>query len=83
MLDGVELLKAQAASFTDPILILHGKEDGLVSYQDSLELFNDISSEHKSIHIYDGLKHEIFNEASYNQSIFQEIVDWLNHNVSQ
>lgn len=83
LLDGVELLKAQAASFTDPILILHGKEDGLVSYQDSLELFNDISSEHKSIHIYDGLKHEIFNEASYNQSIFQEIVDWLNHNVSQ
>ncbi|POC79129.1 lysophospholipase, partial [Vibrio vulnificus] len=41
------------------------------------------SSEHKSIPIYDGLKHEIFNEASYNQSIFQEIVDWLNHNVSQ
>lgn len=78
LLDGVDYLKQHASEFKYPILILHGKEDGLVSYQDSLELFAEIGTEQKSIHIYEGLQHEIFNESSYNLSIFAEIVDWLN-----
>src|SRR5699024_7572768 len=57
------------------------KENGLVSYKDSLQLFDEIGSEHKSIHIYDGLQHEIFNESSFNKSIFKEIVDWLDNEM--
>lgn len=81
LLDGVEYLKNNAKQFKDNILMLHGKEDGLVSYKDSIQLYNEIGSEHKSIHIYDGLQHEIFNESSYNKSIFNEIVNWLNYEL--
>ncbi|MEB7852209.1 lysophospholipase [Staphylococcus equorum] len=81
LLDGVEYLKNNTKQFKDNILMLHGKEDGLVSYKDSIQLYNEIGSEHKSIHIYDGLQHEIFNESSYNKSIFNEIVDWLNYEL--
>ena len=83
LLDGVKILKENAAYFTEPILILHGKDDGLVSYQDSLELYNEIGSKHKSIHIYDGLQHEIFNESSYNKNIFREIVEWLTREINK
>ena len=83
MIEGVEHLKNNAQQFVDPILILHGKEDGLVSYKDSIQLFDEIGSEHKSIHIYDDLQHEIFNESSYNESIFREIVDWLNREIQR
>lgn len=83
LLDGVEFLKKNAEKLTDNILILHGKEDGLVSYKDSLQLFDEIGSEHKSIHIYDGLQHEILNESSYNQSIFAEIVYWLENELKR
>ncbi|AVQ33923.1 alpha/beta hydrolase [Staphylococcus muscae] len=83
LLDGIEYLKANAEKFIDNILILHGKEDGLVSYKDSLQLFNEIGSEHKSIHIYDGLQHEILNESSYNQNIFAEIVAWLENELER
>lgn len=51
LIEGVEYLKNNAQQFVDPILILHGKEDGLVSYKDSIQLFDEIGSEHKSIHI--------------------------------
>ncbi|WP_251521872.1 MULTISPECIES: alpha/beta hydrolase [Staphylococcus] len=81
LMDGIDYLKANAEQFTDNVLILHGKEDGLVSYRDSLQLFEQIGSKHKSIHIYDGLQHEILNESSYNYSIFGEIVDWLNNEL--
>lgn len=83
LIEGVEYLKNNAQQFVDPILILHGKEDGLVSYKDSIQLFDEIGSEHKSIHIYDDLQHEIFNESSYNESIFREIVDWLNREIQR
>ncbi|MDU0461280.1 MULTISPECIES: alpha/beta hydrolase [Staphylococcus cohnii species complex] len=81
LIEGVKYLKENASKFIDSTLILHGKEDGLVSYKDSLQLFDEIGSEHKSIHIYDGLQHEIFNESSFNKSIFKEIVDWLDNEM--
>lgn len=77
IMDGVRYLKDNAQQFTDNILILHGKEDGLVSYVDSLQLYQEIGSAHKSLHIYDRLEHEIFNESSYNRTIFNEVIEWL------
>ncbi|WP_142349106.1 serine aminopeptidase domain-containing protein, partial [Staphylococcus sp. HMSC077H01] len=44
IMDGVRYLKDNAQQFTDNILILHGKEDGLVSYVDSLQLYQEIGS---------------------------------------
>lgn len=81
LMDGIAYLKENASKFIEHTLILHGKEDGLVSYQDSLQVFDEIGSEHKSIHIYDGLQHEIFNESSFNKNIFKEIVDWLDNEI--
>ncbi|RIN30274.1 lysophospholipase [Staphylococcus succinus] len=83
LMDGVQYLKNHADEFKAHILILHGKDDGLVSYKDSMQLYEEIASKHKSLHIYDGLQHEIFNESSYNQSIFREITDWLENEILQ
>ncbi|RIN39152.1 alpha/beta hydrolase [Staphylococcus succinus] len=83
LMDGVQYLKNHADAFKAHILILHGKDDGLVSYKDSMQLYEEIGSKHKSLHIYDGLQHEIFNESSYNQSIFREITDWLENEILQ
>lgn len=81
LFDGITYLKEHSNDFKDEVLILHGKEDGLVSPKDSIDLYNEIASEQKSLHIYEGLQHEIFNESSYNQSIFRDIVDWLDNKI--
>ncbi len=68
--EGHDWLRANAAAFADPvILLLHGGDDGLVSPQDSIDFFEEISSTDKSLRIYAGLYHEIFNEFKRDQVI--------------
>ncbi|QEY35156.1 lysophospholipase [Caproiciproducens galactitolivorans] len=74
---GVEWMKKNAKKFTDPVLLLHGCCDGLVSEKDSREFFGDIASSDKTLKIYAHLYHEILNEPCRDE-IIAEIVDWLN-----
>lgn len=77
---GVEFLKANAKSFTDPVLILHGANDGLVSYQDSLELFHEIPALDKALRIYARLYHEILNEPTRDE-VIADITQWLDKHL--
>lgn len=78
--EGVEYLKKEAAAFVDPVLILHGADDGLVSELDSRQLFGDISSKDKSLRIYAGMYHEIFNEFEKDEPI-GDMICWLNRHI--
>ena len=75
--NGLEKLKNNASQFTDKVLVMHGKNDGLVSYEDSVQFYSEIGSTEKSLRIYDDLEHEILNESKYNTIIFQDIVNWI------
>lgn len=77
---GVEFLKTQADSFVDPVLILHGANDGLVSNLDSLEFFQEIASPDKGLRIYAKLFHEILNEPAKDE-IIADITRWLGHHL--
>ena len=78
--DGVQWLKGNARAFTDPVLILHGCCDGLVSEKDSRELFGDIASADKTLKIYAHLFHEILNEPCKDK-IIAGIVDWIDERI--
>ncbi|WP_332310653.1 alpha/beta hydrolase [Alkalibacter mobilis] len=73
---GVDWLKHNSDRFREPVLILHGSMDSLVSYRDSMEFFNDISSEDKSLKIYSKLFHEIFNEYTKDE-VIGDVIFWL------
>ena len=78
--EGVAFLKAHPADFVDPVLILHGLNDGLVSNQDSRELLGEIASTDKSLRIYSGMCHEIFNEFDKDEPI-GDMLAWLNKRI--
>lgn len=78
--DGVNWLKANAEKFADPALILHGANDGLVSYLDSCDLYKEISSDDKTLHIYSKLGHEIFNEPCKDE-LLEETILWINKRI--
>ena len=69
-------MKENAQRFTDPVLILHGGDDGLVDPKDSLQFFDEIGSYDKSLRIYAGLYHEIFNEYD-KDAVIEDALDWL------
>jgi alpha-beta hydrolase superfamily lysophospholipase len=73
---GVDWNRQNSASFVDPVLLLHGCDDGLVSEKDSRELFGDISSRDKTLKIYAFLFHEIFNEPSKDE-VIGDAISWL------
>ena len=79
---GAEMLKAmarvenEAAKIKLPILIVHGGEDKLVSPGDGQLLYDTVSSEDKTIKIYDGYYHEVFNEPG-RDAVFADIEAWL------
>jgi lysophospholipase len=73
---GVQWLKEHKNNFSDPVLILHGADDGLVSAKDSLDFYEGIGSKDKSLRVYANLYHEILNEPSKNE-IIADILLWL------
>ena len=73
---GVDWNKQNSSMFVDPVLLLHGCNDMLVSEKDSREFFGAISSKDKTLKIYAFLFHEIFNEPSKDEVIGDAIL-WL------
>ena len=78
--DGVAWLKENAKSFNDPVLIMHGAKDGLVSEKDSRDFFSEISSEDKGLLIFPNLYHEILNEPT-KDDIISHVVKWIGRRI--
>lgn len=74
--DGVDWFDDKSQNITYPILILHGENDGLVSNQDSVYLFNNIASKDRQMKIYGNLFHEIFNEYCRDE-VIGDVLAWI------
>lgn len=65
---------------TLPVLFVHGGADRIVSASGSQEAYEAVGSHDKTIRIYDGLYHEIFNETSRDE-VLAHVVAWLDAHV--
>jgi len=63
-----------------PILIMHGSSDRLSDPEGSRLLYQRVSSKDKTLKIYDGLYHEIFNEPEH-QKVFADMELWLDKHI--
>lgn len=72
---GMHAVQAEAASITLPILILHGGADSMTSPEGSRFLHKHIGSGDKTLKIYPGLYHEIFNEPERIQ-VLDDVLAW-------
>ena len=65
---------------TVPVLVMHGSDDKLVPVAGSRLIDDTIGSSDKTLKIYDGLYHEIFNEPEQDQ-VLDDLVAWLDAHV--
>ena len=77
---GIQYLKANMSKYNYPCLIIHGKEDKIILYKSSENLYNSISSTDKTIKIYDNCWHELINEPE-KEEVMEDIVSWLKERV--
>ena len=79
---GAEIIKTmqdvtkQAAKITLPILIAQGSADKLVDPGGARVLYDLVSSTDKTIKMYSGLYHEIFNEPEHEQ-VLNDVKTWI------
>lgn len=67
---------AAAESISLPALLIHGGEDPIADASGSQDMHDAIASPDKSVKIYDGLFHEVFNEPERDQ-VLGDVITWL------
>ena len=76
MLRALLRVSAETDKITLPFLAMQGGADRLVDPDGAQILYERASSKDKTLKIYDGLYHEIFNEPEHPQ-VLQDVEDWL------
>ncbi len=76
MLKTIQHVAKSAIKIRLPIMIVQGGSDKLVDPSGAQLLYDSVSSEDKTIKIYDGLYHEVFNEPEHGQ-VLDDIKVWL------
>lgn len=71
----------EAGKITLPILIVQGSQDSLVEPAGAQMLYDKASSEDKSLKIYEGLYHEVFNEPECDR-VLKDVEDWLESHLT-
>lgn len=76
LIKAIQLLLPQMSKIYLPILIMHGTADQLSDPRGSDILYDRVSSRDKTLKLYDGFYHEIFNEPGREQ-VFADMEAWL------
>lgn len=81
-MDAMAAAQAGAPLITLPILLQHGEKDSLASVAGSQYLFDHVGSTDKSLKIYPGLFHEIYNEPEQD-AVLDDLTGWFDAHVAQ
>lgn len=76
----LELIGKKARNIYEPILVLHGSDDTLAKPEGSRFLYEKVSSEDRQIKIFDGLRHELFNEPEKDY-VLKTVREWIETRV--
>jgi alpha-beta hydrolase superfamily lysophospholipase len=81
MLDAMERVDARLPSLRVPLLVMQGTADGLVDPGCGPHVYERAGSGDKTLKMYDGLWHEIFNEPERDH-VLGDLTAWLRSHLS-
>ena len=76
MYKAMHKIDAESATLTLPMLILQRSDDMIVNPEGATAFFDKISSHQKTLKMYDGLYHEVFNEPE-REVVLTDLENWL------
>jgi alpha-beta hydrolase superfamily lysophospholipase len=82
LVKAIRRVAAEDTKITLPILILQGSADRLVDPKGAQMLYDAVNSVDKTIKIYDGLYHEVYNEPEHGQ-VLGDVKAWLETHLSR
>lgn len=81
LLAAFDRIQAQMEALTPPLLILHGTDDHLTDPDGSRELYRRSASTDKTLNLYEGFYHELFNEVE-KERVMADLVAWMDARVA-
>ena len=76
MLSGMARITAEAGKLTLPMTIVQGAKDILVEPSGAQMLYEVASSPDKTLKVYEGMHHEVFNEPD-RERVLKDVENWL------
>lgn len=80
LLKGINEVKPKLEDFNYSVLIMHGSNDKIANVDGSIALHEKSISNDKTLKIWDGAYHEIFNETNRND-VIQYTSDWIKNRI--
>ena len=80
ILDTIGRVEAALPGVVTPILILHGSDDAISPVASSRLVHGKVGSRDKTLKIYEGLWHEIFNEPERDM-VIKDVTEWINQHL--
>lgn len=76
MIAAGEYVLTHAPDLTLPVMVTHGGADGISDPDGTRKFYERVSSADKTLHIYDGLYHEVYNEL-HNEQPLKDLREWV------
>ncbi|MDO8577877.1 MAG: lysophospholipase [Dehalococcoidales bacterium] len=76
LMDAMAMIRRRVSEIRLPVLIMHGDADRLSDPEGSQTVYNGAGSADKTLKLYTGFYHEIFNEPG-RQQVFADMDEWL------
>jgi alpha-beta hydrolase superfamily lysophospholipase len=76
LVDAMDAFPAAVGRLRCPVLILHGSGDMLALLEHCRPLYERMGSDDRTLRVYDGLYHEVFNEPE-RERVIGDLLEWL------
>jgi len=80
LFQNMERVERDRGKITLPILVMHGEADAMTTSEGSEVFLKEVGSQDKTLKIYPGLYHEIFNEPE-RLEVLGDLADWLDARI--
>ncbi|WP_439106575.1 alpha/beta hydrolase [Congregibacter sp.] len=80
LFDAMGNLEKRRGEISLPVLVMHGEGDVMAAARGSQHFFDSVGSSDKTLRLYPGLYHEIFNEPEQ-AKVLGELCDWLDAHI--
>jgi alpha-beta hydrolase superfamily lysophospholipase len=80
VLGAIDRIQGRMEDVRGPLLILHGGADKVTPPHGSRELYRRARATDKTLHVYDGLYHDLLHEPERDQ-VARDILEWLERHV--
>ena len=79
--EGFDYLKKNDKNFKDPVLILNGNADFVVNEKDAIDFYMEIENKDKSLILFSGIGHELWNEEK-GDVVIPQIINWIQRRLN-